>query len=87
LLSEDKVFKYLDSKLVRELEKIEPTGVGNPAPVFATEKVNVIDVRTVGAERKHLKITLEKNDKIFSAIAFGMGEFYEYLLKNKLLLD
>ena len=47
--------------------------VGNPHPVFTTSGVSVRNVRTVGAEGKHLKLFLEKDGGLFSAIGFGMG--------------
>ena len=38
---------------------IEPTGYGNPDAVFVSRDVKVKSSRTVGAEGKHLKLTLE----------------------------
>ncbi|KKR30589.1 MAG: Exonuclease RecJ [Candidatus Woesebacteria bacterium GW2011_GWA1_39_8] len=76
-------FKNLNVELEAEISKFEPTGIGNPTPVFITKNVSVVDARTVGAEGKHLKLTLEKDDKIFNAIAFGKGEIAPLLSPNK----
>jgi len=62
----------LDENFVRSLEKFEPTGFGNPAPVFLTE-ARVSAARAVGAEGAHLKFRLTDGDCGLSAIAFSMG--------------
>ena len=76
-------FESLTVELEAEISKFEPTGIGNPAPVFITKKVSVVDAQTVGSEGKHLRLTLEKDDKIFNAIAFGKGEIAPLLSPNK----
>ncbi|MEJ2441540.1 MAG: DHHA1 domain-containing protein [Patescibacteria group bacterium] len=67
-------FNLLTRKLVNKLAVFEPTGIGNPAPVFSTKKVAVIDVRVVGKTGRHLKLKLQRDGKLFDAIAFGLGE-------------
>lgn len=66
-------FSQLNWKLLKTISLFEPTGIGNPTPLFATRRVNVIDARQVGMEGKHLKLKLENKGKIFDAIAFGFG--------------
>jgi len=61
------------------IEKFEPCGVGNPAPIFLTKNVNVYGLRTVGAGGKHLKLVIEKDGKTFEAIAFGKGDYMPVL--------
>jgi single-stranded-DNA-specific exonuclease len=41
--------------------------------------VTVKDARIVGANGKHLKLTVAGQTAIFDAIAFGMGEIYPRL--------
>ena len=76
-------FENLNLELMDAILKFEPSGVGNPTPAFMTFGVNVKDARRVGTEEKHLKLTLEKEDKVFAAIAFGKGGVYSKLLPNK----
>ncbi len=64
----------INDSLIEKLKMFEPTGIGNPPPVFSTNAINVKDARTVGSDAKHLKLNLEKDKKIFPAIAFGMGD-------------
>jgi len=69
-------FKELNWELVDSIKKFEPSGIGNPTPTFVTKDVFPLDARVVGRDRKHLKLKLRQEDKIFSAIAFGFGEIY-----------
>lgn len=61
--------KKLTKSLVSELARFEPFGMSNKRPVFATKKMRVSDIRTVG-DGKHLK---GKADDL-NFIGFGMGE-------------
>jgi single-stranded-DNA-specific exonuclease len=76
-------FGQLNEKLAKELLLFEPTGIGNPTPVFASFKVEILDAKTVGKEDKHLKLYLRQGGQDFSAIAFGLGYLYPKLSKDK----
>lgn len=52
------------------VEQFEPHGVGNPRPLFLSRDCIVQQVRAVGANGKHLKLTINGKD----AIAFDLGE-------------
>ncbi len=64
----------IKDSLIEELKKFEPTGIGNPAPLFFINKIIVKEAKTVGSDAKHLKLTLESEGNKYSAIAFGMGD-------------
>ncbi|MDP3973416.1 MAG: single-stranded-DNA-specific exonuclease RecJ [Candidatus Daviesbacteria bacterium] len=68
--------KQISKGLIEQISKFEPFGVKNPRPIFATYKMQISDIRTVGLG-KHLKFKANNID----AIAFGMGEM-ESLLAN-----
>ena len=60
--------------LVSRLESLQPTGWGNPDPVFLTRDAEVLDLRAVGTEKSHLKMTLRGEDgRPVDAIAFRRG--------------
>jgi single-stranded-DNA-specific exonuclease len=63
----------LNFDLLKQLAYFEPTGYGNPNAIFVSHDVKVKYARTVGAEGKHLKLTLEENGIPFDAIGFRMG--------------
>ena len=75
-------FKLIDWELAEKLKEFEPSGLGNPTPIFASLKVEVSDVRLLGTEKKHLKLKLKKDGKLIDAIGFGMGESFKDLKKE-----
>jgi single-stranded-DNA-specific exonuclease len=60
--------------MVQMLQTLQPTGFGNPDPVFLLEDAQVQDMRPVGREGAHLKCSLYKEGNLRSAIAFQMGK-------------
>jgi single-stranded-DNA-specific exonuclease len=58
------------------LKYLEPTGYGNPNAVFVARDVKVKTARAIGADAKHLKLSLEDNDGYtHDAIGFRLGEW------------
>jgi len=58
------------------LRYLEPTGYGNPHAAFVARNVKVKNSRTIGADGKHLKLSLEdESGFIHDAIAFRLGEW------------
>lgn len=56
------------------VKRFEPYGVGNPEPRFLARGLRVADVATVGADRKHLRLTVTHHSgESRKMIAFGMG--------------
>jgi single-stranded-DNA-specific exonuclease len=55
------------------IQSLAPFGAGNPAPVFLTRAVRVLEARLVGANRQHLKMRLGQREATISAIAFNQG--------------
>ena len=53
-------FDQLNLELLNKIRSLEPYGIGNPAPVFVSEKVRVKDARLVGRDRSHLKLNLQE---------------------------
>jgi len=68
--------------LYEELKKFEPTGIGNPTPVFLTRGVEVLEARPVGREGSHLKLRLRQNSVVFDAIGFGLANRYPLSSNN-----
>jgi single-stranded-DNA-specific exonuclease len=64
----------LNFEVLKHLAYLEPTGYGNPEPVFVSRNVRVKFARTVGAEGKHLKLTFEdERGAIYDSIGFRLG--------------
>ena len=52
------------------LRHMEPFGIGNPAPVFLTRGVTVLDAQTMGAGGEHLRLRLRSGGAVWNAVAF-----------------
>lgn len=64
----------LKQELLKHLEYFEPTGYGNPQASFVARDVRVKSARTVGADARHLKLTLaDERGGSYEAIGFRMG--------------
>jgi single-stranded-DNA-specific exonuclease len=66
--------RELGREELRWLSKLGPHGMGNPEPVLLSRGVTVADYRVVGADGKHLRLTLKDGYAAWPAIAFGLGE-------------
>ncbi|MEX0621905.1 MAG: single-stranded-DNA-specific exonuclease RecJ [Candidatus Woykebacteria bacterium] len=75
-----KIDTMLRSELINQdtwdmIREFEPFGIGNPEAVFQTNGLEVVGVRRLGKDGKHLRLVLKSADNnIFNAIGFGLGE-------------
>ncbi|HSW90486.1 MAG TPA: DHHA1 domain-containing protein [Candidatus Saccharimonadales bacterium] len=68
-------FSEATEELVTELSRLEPYGSGNPEPIICFENVTVMDVRRMGSESQHVKLSLQDtNDKKLDVVAFSAPE-------------
>jgi single-stranded-DNA-specific exonuclease len=67
-------FKVLKKDLLEFLDLLNPTGAGNPEAIFITRNVGVSNVRQIGADGKHLRMTLKEGGVVINAVAFFKGE-------------
>ncbi len=64
------------SMIFNDQHQLEPTGRGNPEPVFASYNLAVRQSRPVGKGNAHLKLTLQAGDTLYDAIAFQQGHWF-----------
>lgn len=55
------------------LQRLAPFGAANPAPIFASTGLTVMEARRVGVDKGHLKLRLRAGEQVWSAIAFRQG--------------
>lgn len=67
-------FSEINQKNYDAIQKLEPFGMGNPRPVFQTDKLTITNVRTLGKDNDHLKLWLTDGASDVVALAFGWGE-------------
>jgi len=71
----------LSFDLLKKIETLQPFGMGNPPPLLLWKNVNLGEIRKVGADERHLRMKVGKQN--FVAIAFGLGELANKLEKDK----
>ncbi|MBR5301799.1 MAG: single-stranded-DNA-specific exonuclease RecJ [Clostridia bacterium] len=64
----------MTEELVQAFASMQPTGFGNPAPVFCVRGVHTTDVRAIGKEGAHLRMRLSSGSEMRGAIGFRMGD-------------
>jgi single-stranded-DNA-specific exonuclease len=73
----------LKTDLLDLFPMLEPTGVGNPAPLFVARGLEILYPKAVGRDRDHLKLAVRNPRKngqspiVFDAIAFNYGYMEE----------
>ncbi len=81
------LFSDITPTLRRDLNRFQPFGPGNTAPIFATYSVsNPGDAKLVGAECEHLRMDLvqrEKPNTKLPAIAFQQPTHYEWVRSGR----
>lgn len=63
----------LHPSILSYMDKMQPTGQGNPDAVFVSRNLRVARARTVGADGQHLKLSLTDGKIYYDAIAFRQG--------------
>ena len=64
----------LDDHNLALIQALRPFGEANPAPVFLTRNVRVVEARKVGRQGNHLKMRVSHGNRTWDAIAFRQGE-------------
>lgn len=72
--------------LTSALEQLEPFGTANPVPLFGSRSWEVQSWRLVGADKKHLKLTVRKGGKTLAPIIFS-GAVMEQQLERGRIVD
>lgn len=68
----------LNTDLVEEIKLLEPFGFANPKPKFWFENLEVLDVKLIGKDKRHLKIyAKDSNNKRIDCIGFGLGDSFD----------
>jgi len=72
------------SNFLWQLQRLRPFGHGNPRPIFATGKVELVgDPKIVGRTGQHLAFDVRWGKRIFRAIAFNQADACEMLLDGR----
>ncbi len=67
---------------ITTLERIQPTGMGNPEAVFVSRNVAIKNAKALGAEKKHLKFTCQAGNYLLDAVAWRQSDWLPFLPGN-----
>ncbi|KKQ54426.1 MAG: Single-stranded-DNA-specific exonuclease RecJ [Candidatus Falkowbacteria bacterium GW2011_GWC2_38_22] len=72
--------KEADSDLLAEVKRFEPFGQANDKPIFASYKVQIIDIMPMGFDGQHVKLKLKQDDSgLINALGFGQADRWKDL--------
>ncbi len=81
--------KLMKKDTVQALYSLAPYGIGNRAPVFGLEQVELISAATMGRDNDHLRLSLQINDEEYqhlTAVGWNLGHL-SVELKDKHKID
>jgi single-stranded-DNA-specific exonuclease len=82
----DLTFRGITDGVAAGVALLAPFGAGNPRPIFAARRVEIIDGPRRLKER-HLKMALRQDGRIFRAVAWRAAERHDYLAEHRAALD
>lgn len=68
-------------ELIEQLEQLAPFGLGNRSPRFMLERAAVKELRQIGKDGQHLKLTLldRETGQVLDAVGFGIGSLLPHI--------
>ena len=72
----------VDGRLVASLDKLQPFGCGNPAPVLCTCGVRVMPNSCRELRGGHVRLAVKEGPALLTVVGFGMGEHIEALRES-----
>ena len=72
-------------ELCRALDRLEPCGQGNPAPLLAVRGARVLGTTTFGSEGQHVRVALATGSGIVEATAFNKPNLADHLPRGRLI--
>ena len=72
----------INMALAEEIDRMEPFGEGNPAPVFLVRGARVMYHRYMGAEGQHLRFTAVKEDAGIQCVLFRRADEFAPLIEG-----
>jgi single-stranded-DNA-specific exonuclease len=57
------------------IQQLAPFGRGNPAPTFLSQRAEVVDCRTMGSNREHLRMKLKQGGVVWDGVGFRLGGY------------
>ncbi len=74
-------FSDISSSFIENFSLLSPFGVGNPKPIFLTEKAEVVK-EPVKIQGKHAKLLVRQKGRIFEALGWDRGDLAQSVQKG-----
>jgi single-stranded-DNA-specific exonuclease len=79
------VLGMLTTRVVEDIESLEPHGIGNPRPLLLANHVRIVgEPRIVGARQNHLQFRVAQGGASFKAIGWSLADRGKSLTANSL---
>ncbi|MFN7914339.1 MAG: single-stranded-DNA-specific exonuclease RecJ [Vicinamibacterales bacterium] len=85
-IDSDLGFRAISSQVAAGIASLAPFGAGNPKPIFAARRVEVIDGPRKLKER-HLKMALRQDGRVFRAVAWRAAEKHDQITTSRGAID
>ena len=72
----------VDTNLLEQMACLEPHGMSNPSPVFACSHVKLADIRSMGQDRRHIKLRVNRQNTTTNVIGWNMGVLSDTLRRD-----
>jgi single-stranded-DNA-specific exonuclease len=74
-------FSDISSSFIENFSLLSPFGVGNPKPIFMTERAEVVR-EPIKIQAKHVKLIVRQKGRIFEALGWERGEWAQSVQKG-----
>jgi single-stranded-DNA-specific exonuclease len=85
-IDSDLTFRGITGGVASGVASLAPFGAGNPRPLFAARRVEIIDGPRKLKDR-HLKMALKQDGRIFRAVAWRAAERHDYFTEHRAAVD
>jgi single-stranded-DNA-specific exonuclease len=69
----------IDLGTLDQINLLSPFGVDNPKPKVLVEGAQIANMRKIGSEQNHLKITIEQSGSSLDGVGFGLGSLADHI--------
>lgn len=66
-------------EVVEEMNRLAPYGTDNPKPKVLIRNAPIANIRKIGSEQNHLKVTLGEAGVALDGVGFGLGQVYDHV--------
>ena len=77
--------QFMTLALKREIDSLEPYGIGNVRPLFLLRDLEIQKINPVGRNKAHVQLWLQAKDRILKGIAFQQGYLAQKLTKGDMV--